>query len=126
MEILRRQHESHLELIFEGRLDGYWAQHLEASAGEVMREGVHAVQLNLSKASYISSAGIGALVAIYKQFLAVNGSFVITEPSRQVKQILEMVGLGEMFTGTPPSIAKDAAEAQVKRAEAGGAVLEIY
>ena len=75
MEIIRKQHDGFLELFFEGRLDGYWAQHLSEAAGEVMREGTHSVRMNLSKTSYISSAGIGVLVEIYKQFQAVQGSF---------------------------------------------------
>src|SRR5947199_1226863 len=99
MEIARNQHPDHLELVIEGRLDGYWAQHLSSSVGEVMRGGSHAVRLNLSKTSYISSAGIGALVEIYKQFEAVNGSFAVTEPSPQVNRVLEMVGLAAMLCG---------------------------
>src|ERR1019366_5091149 len=46
MEIVRNQREGYLELAVEGRLDGYWAQHLASSVGEVMREGTHAVRLN--------------------------------------------------------------------------------
>ena len=67
MEIRRRQHQEFLELFFEGRLDGYWAQHLVTAAGEIMREGAHSVRLNLAGTSYISSAGIGSLVQIHKQ-----------------------------------------------------------
>src|SRR3954452_10061064 len=101
MEIVRNQRDSFLELVVEGRLDGYWAQHLASMVGEVMREGTHSVRLNLSKLSYISSAGIGTLVEIYKNFQAVNGTFVVTEPSRGVLRVLEMVGLASMLAGGP-------------------------
>lgn len=70
-----------------------------------MREGTHALRLNLSKTSYISSAGIAALVRIYKEFAAVNGSFGVVEPSRLVQQIVEMVGLGTLLLGTEPAAA---------------------
>ena len=125
MEIRRRQHQDFLELFFEGRLDGYWAQHLATTVGEIMREGAHSVRLNLAGTSYISSAGIGSLVQIYKQFTAVDGSFGIVEPSRQVKQVLEMVGLSEMlgFGRAAPQAAEPVEK--IERKEAGGAVFEI-
>ena len=99
MDIVRTQREDHLELVIEGRLDGYWAQHLSTSVGDVMREGSHSVRLNLSRVSYISSAGIGTLVDLHKQFAAVGGAFAVTNPSRTVWKILEMVGLAAMLTG---------------------------
>src|SRR5271157_389598 len=109
MEILRSQRDGYLEMFFEGRLDGYWAQHLAESAGETMRQGTHAVRLNLSRTDYISSAGIGTLVQLYKEFAAVNGSFRVAEPSPQVKKIIEMVGLADMLLAAAPSAAAPAA-----------------
>lgn len=131
MEIVRHQREDHLELVIEGRLDGYWAQHLTASVGEVMREGLHAVRLNLERTTYISSAGIGVLVDLHRQFTAVNGSFAVTNPSRGVLKVLEMVGLAAMLTATAPIASTSAAAApaparDVVRREAGGAIFEIH
>ena len=125
MEIRRQQHQNFLELFFEGRLDGYWAQHLATNVGEIMREGAHAVRLNLAGTSYISSAGIGSLVQIYKEFTAVDGSFAIVEPSRQVQQVLEMVGLAEMLqSGKAPAHPGTSLET-IERKEIGGAIFEI-
>ena len=127
MEIVRQQRDSYLELMVEGRLDGYWSQHLAAIVGEVMREGTHAVRLNLSKVDYVSSAGISVLVELYKSFHAVNGSFAIIEPSRPVLRVLEMVGLATLMAGGPmPAGARLTAAAEVLRREAGGAVFEIH
>ena len=95
MEIHRKQRDGFLELQFEGRLDGYWSQHLAAAVGDVMREGTHHVRMNLSKTAYISSAGIGVLVEMYKLFQAVNGTFAVTEPSKQVRQSWWMRGCCE-------------------------------
>ncbi|MCU1236078.1 MAG: anti-sigma factor antagonist, partial [Candidatus Solibacter sp.] len=130
MEIARHQREGYLELTVEGRLDGYWAQHLSGSVGEVMREGTHAVRLNLSKLSYISSAGIGALVELHQKFKAVNGSFTVIEPSSGVLRVLEMVGLATMLAGGPSPVAVTAVAAAPARAlerrEAGGAIFEVH
>src|SRR5882724_2855909 len=130
MEIVRNQKEDYLELVVAGRLDGYWAQHLTTSVGDVMREGTHAVRLNLAQTTYISSAGIGVLVEIHKQFTAVNGSFAVVNPSRAVAKVLEMVGLAAMLTATGAAHATAAAAPaparQAERREAGGAVFEIH
>ncbi len=134
MEIVRHQRDGYLELVVEGRLDGYWAQHLATSVGEVMREGTHSVRLNLSKLSYISSAGIGTLVELYKSFQAVNGTFAVIELSRGVLHVLEMVGLAAMLAGGPLPGAAHGATAgrgeverrEVERREVGGALFEIH
>jgi len=131
MEIVRNQKEDYLELVVAGRLDGYWAQHLTTSVGDVMREGTHAVRLNLESTTYISSAGIGVLVDLHRQFTAVNGSFIVTNPSRAVSKVLEMVGLAAMLTTMAPAASPAAATAaaparEVERRQAGGAIFEIH
>lgn len=126
MDIVRTQREDHLELVVEGRLDGYWAQHLSTSVGDVMREGSHSVRLNLSRVSYISSAGIGTLVDLRKQFAAVGGAFAVTNPSRAVWKILEMVGLAAMLTGVAEKAPPAPAVREVVRREIGAATFEIH
>ena len=133
MEIVRRQREGYLEVDFEGRLDGYWAEHLATAVGEAMHEGNHAVRVNLAKASYISSAGIGVLVQLYQNFAAVNGSFAVVDPSAGVKKVLDMVGVGAFLSGpsttapsASPAAAAAAPEPAIERREIGGASFEIH
>ena len=123
MEIQRTQRDGYLEMFFEGRLDGYWARHLAESVGEVMREGTHSVRLNLSKTAYMSSAGIGMLMQIYKDFAAVNGSFTVVEPSPQVRQIIDMVGLRAMLFEGASLAAAAAATGAAAEVEAAAAPL---
>jgi hypothetical protein len=68
------------------------------------------------------------LVELYKNFQAVNGSFVVTEPSAFVQKVLQMVGLAAMLSGgTAPSTPAAAAPArESERREAGGAIFEIH
>ena len=125
MEIVRTERGGYLELSIEGRLDGYWAQHLAASVGDVMRQGTHAVRLNLAKTSYISSAGIGVLVDLHKQFRAVKGSLLVTEPSSAVHKVLEMVGLAEMLIGSADAAGPAPSSLALRFLHAGNAVFEI-
>jgi anti-anti-sigma factor len=126
MEIVCTQREDHLELAIEGRLDGYWAQHLSTSVGDVMREGAHSVRLNLARINYISSAGIGVLVDLHKQFAAVGGVFAVISPSRAVWRILEMVGLATLLTDVTSQTSPAAATRETLRREIGGATFEIH
>ena len=64
-----------LELEIQGRLDGYWADHLAQSLDDAIREGTRNLRLNLSGVSYSSSAGIRVLVRAHKQLSAIQGSF---------------------------------------------------
>ncbi len=132
MEMERTERDGYLELLFHGRLDAYWSQHLGEAVGEVLREGRHSVRLNMSVTEYISSAGVGELVKLYKQFAEVNGSFGVIEPSKRVRQVIEMVGLAPTLLGTEaaPAVAPPVPEArpepQVGRLVSGNTAYEIH
>ncbi len=56
------------------------------------------VKIDLSGVEYIDSSGIAAMVEGL-QFANSNGrNFVITDPSRQVRSILELARLDQVFT----------------------------
>ena len=49
MEITRRAVEGWTELAIVGRLDGYWAEHLDAGLADAVREAHHKLRLDLSQ-----------------------------------------------------------------------------
>src|SRR5262245_8381066 len=93
MEIRKQRVGDILELEVEGRLDGYWADHLSQSLDDVVREGTRNLRLNLSGVTYLSSAGIRVLVRAHKQLSAIQGSFSVSALSEAVRSILELTGL---------------------------------
>ena len=93
MEITPIQTSGALELRIRGRLDGYWADHLQNSLAETMREGHDRIRLELSDVNFMSSAGITVLMRCYKQLQRIDGSLAIIRPSPQVRTVLEMTGL---------------------------------
>jgi anti-anti-sigma factor len=97
MEIRKQRIGDVLELEIQGRLDGYWADHLSQSLDDVVREGTRNLRLNLSGVSYLSSAGIRVLVRAHKQLSAIQGSFSITAPSEAVQSILQLTGLMDLL-----------------------------
>src|SRR5438093_3486419 len=97
MELTKERLGDALNLTITGRLDGYWADHLAKELAEVLREGVHAVRLDLAGVKYMSSAGIGTLVQFYKQFEAIQGSFTIVDASKTVRTLLSLTKLDTLL-----------------------------
>ena len=93
MEMTRNAADGCMELTITGRLDGYWADHLDAGLTETVREGHHRLRLNLSDVTFISSAGIAVLVKFYKRLTAIKGGLVITGTSQSVRTVLDITRL---------------------------------
>lgn len=118
-----------IELQAKGRLDGYWADHLSKALDDVMRQGDHRIQLNLSEVDYISSLGIRVLVQYYQKLSAINGSFSVTEPSPNVRKVIKMVGLeATLMPPAPvsgPAVTTAETSRHIDRQNAGFDVYEL-
>jgi len=97
MDITLTPTEHAIEVAIAGRLDGYWADHLDNALAETIRNGHHHVVVDLSRATFISSAGVGVLMKYYKQLSRINGSLAVSRPSRPVRLVLEMVHVSAML-----------------------------
>jgi anti-anti-sigma factor len=135
MEIKKQNLGDRVEIRVEGRMDGYWADHLGAALDEVIREGSHQISLDLSDVPFMSSAGIRVLVKCYKQLAAIHGSFLIPSASEQVKRVIALSGLKEtLLPGTPPpsgtpaqaSAAVAPAVRQSQQLEKAGGTYEVF
>jgi anti-sigma B factor antagonist len=102
VEISQRAADGWLELVIAGRLDGYWAEHLEAGLADAVRDGHHKLRLDLSSVSFISSAGVGVLVKFYKRLDAIKGVLVIERASAPVRAVLDMTRLTAMLVDDTP------------------------
>ena len=110
MEINSQHVEGFLEVRAAGRLDAHWSDHLSQALEEMLRQGDDRIRLHLGAVDYISSMGIRVLLAFYKKVAAINGAFVIVEPSEPVGKVLEMVGLKETLMSGRDSAAADVFE----------------
>lgn len=104
MEIITAWHTGEsAELKLRGRLDSYWADHLEADLNKLIREGTHRLWLDFSEVAYLSSLGISVLLRFQKQTHALAGTLKIIHPSQEVTEILEISKLLPMLVGKPPT-----------------------
>jgi len=94
-----------VELKIHGRVDGYWADHLVAAVNHEIRQGSHDIQLDLSQVGFLSSAGIGALVRLYKDLKSIQGSFAVSNCSRNVLKVLQLSKLEDVLVAKTPAVA---------------------
>ncbi len=80
-----------------GRIDANWSGFLDSALDKEVREGNYFIELNMKDVSYISSAGIGIFVKYYKLFKSVNGYLYISDVSENVRSVLNLVGLTQVF-----------------------------
>ncbi len=127
MEIVRLVVQDGVDLTINGRLDSYWAEHLDHSLAEAVREGHDRLRLDLSRVTFLSSAGIAVLMKYSKQLRAIDGELVVFSPSQQVRTVLDMTRLTVHLVEAADRTAARAARRQESVAvEREGARLEVF
>lgn len=76
-----------------GRVDSSNAAELDDTLKGVMNDGKYNVVLNLSEVSYMSSAGLRALVSALRECKKHRGDVRLSEPSERVAEVLDLAGL---------------------------------
>ena len=106
MQISRTPSAAGLELSVTGRLDGYWADHLDAALAESVRDGHHQLRIDLSQVTFLSSAGIAVLMKFYKQLGRIGGSISVVSPSTPVRVVLDMARVSAALIApvAPPAV----------------------
>jgi anti-anti-sigma factor len=99
MEITQQDQGDRTLLEVQGRLDGSWADHLADRLSEVVRSGRHRIRLDLSRTTFLSSAGIRVLLIYFKQLKTLQGGLEVWQPSEMVREVLELSGLQALFSG---------------------------
>jgi anti-anti-sigma factor len=124
MEMTRHAADGCMELTITGRLDGYWADHLDTGLTETVRDGHHRLRLNLSGVTFLSSAGIAVLVKFYKRLIAIKGGLVISSTSKSVRTVLDITRLSSLLIDETPH---EAPETFLGRALVrNGLVLQVF
>jgi anti-sigma B factor antagonist len=92
MPIQKSQSGESIELMPAGRIDGAAANELEVEALAAMRDGIKAVYVNLSQATFLCSAALRVLLQHHRQFKKNGKTFLVTRPSPEVASAIEMTG----------------------------------
>ena len=127
MEITRSRRGDIVEVALAGRLDGYWCDHLDSALADLLRDGNHHIRVDCSQVSYLTSAGIGVLVRVYKELQRIHGTFHVVNPSASVSMVLHTTRLHDVLI-LPPGEGTAPPERQrpSRRLEHQGVGLEVY
>ncbi|CAN5376345.1 hypothetical protein BH09VER1_BH09VER1_06420 [soil metagenome] len=98
MDISLQKSGDLLTISLQGRLDASWSATVQKALDDAVRAGEHRIALDLAKVDYISSAGLGVILYLYKQLHGISGHFAITAASPFVLSALKMAGLGTLLT----------------------------
>lgn len=80
-----------------GCLDSHTVISFEKSIDALLDEGTENVLLSLENLSYISSAGISALMSLTYRLRQRNGELVLLKPSEKVLRVFRTLGFTSIF-----------------------------
>lgn len=96
MQLSSLKDNNKLTVSVEGKIDTKTAPELEKYVLESL-EGISELAIDFKKVTYVSSAGLRALLQIQKQ-IKQQGSMKILNVSENVMDIFEMIGFSNIFT----------------------------
>jgi anti-anti-sigma factor len=131
MEITQQINGDVLEMKAAGRVDGYWADHLERALADVVSGGHHRVRLDCADVAFMSSAGIAVLMKFRKELSRIDGTFHVVNPSKPVASTLALARLSDLLIERAPAAGAAPAaapkpELTVRKRETGDALYEIH
>ena len=90
--------ETEVHLALDGHLDAEGAPVLSDTLGQKLEAGVRNVSLNFDRVLFISSTGIGTLIAAIGEFRDVGGDVIIIGLSTELREVFEMLDLMDYVT----------------------------
>ena len=91
------RHDRALIAKVDGRIDAMNASDFENSMREAIEEGSQAVIVNLASVSYISSAGLRAILLIAKPLSKRGVRFALCSTSRSIREVFEISGFDQII-----------------------------
>jgi len=83
----------HALVMLQGELDASTAGLLFQRFGDLAREGISHVALNLAELTFIDTTGLSVIVAAHKRTETMGGELIIFSPRPTVRRMFEMTGL---------------------------------
>ena len=96
MTITPNKTSDKLTLSLSGRLDTTTAPELEKAITEQCVD-VTALEIDMAKLDYISSAGLRVLLAAKKSMDAANGTLTVTHVCDEIREVFDMTGFMDIL-----------------------------
>ena len=85
-------------LKLNGSVDSYTVSRLDRTLEQLFRQKRFYLLVDLASVDYISSAGLGVLIGALQRVDFERGRLILVNPSREVMEVFENVGLSGVFT----------------------------
>jgi anti-sigma B factor antagonist len=96
MKIEVTRHATHALLTFEGAVDGKTAPEAQAAIMPILGE-FAVVVLDLSRVTYMSSAGLRVLLLVHRQLVAKKGKTILVGLSEGLTDTMRVTGFLQFF-----------------------------
>ncbi len=80
-----------------GYIDAHTVIEFEKAVNDAIEKGSYCVILDISGLSYISSAGIGAMMGLTRKLSQLQGDLILLNPTAKVFTILDGLGFTKIF-----------------------------
>jgi anti-anti-sigma factor len=97
MQIHSEKRGKYLMVTVAGRLDAAWADYFTDTFLSFIRNGEHSLLVDSSGITFLSSAGIRALVKVSRELRIVQGSLQLAGSNEFVSKTLETTGFGNLL-----------------------------
>lgn len=84
-------------LTLKGALDAHTFDHFQGTIHDLFERGCYRLVMDLSGIEYISSAGVGVFFSALTEARENNGAIVLVNISPCVRDVFNLLGLGQMF-----------------------------
>jgi anti-sigma B factor antagonist len=97
MEISTYAHEEIMVLELSGEVDAATSQDLGKTLKDMLDQGCHRIVIDISKMTFISSAGIRTLLYSHREADQLGGALRLVAPTDQVQRVFEITGVSELI-----------------------------
>lgn len=98
MEIENRREGDVEIIVLEGEMDGEHAIPLRNLVDNLVKDGTDKILLDCSDLTYMNSAGMRELIAIYKLIIQNNGSLKFVNLQDDIKELFNFTNLSNIFS----------------------------
>lgn len=95
MEVSKTTENERLTISVVGSIDTITAPQLEA---EVKTEGLKELVFDLSRVTYVSSAGLRVFLMVHKKMAQAGGRMLIATPQEAVRHVFDLTGFSKILT----------------------------
>ena len=98
MEISKYLYENEIVVLeVKGEVDAYTAKVLDKSLMDLLDQGQLRIVMDVSEVSFISSAGIRAILYAHRKAVQLGGEIRLVRPTDHIRRIFEIAGLLELL-----------------------------